>query len=305
MRKKSLICLLFFYISISSTRGFSNSLNDSISDKFKSRRLKNVLIAESAIYGGLLVSLNGLWYKNYPRSPFHFFNDNSEWLQIDKLGHAFSSYYAGKSGTELFRWCGVSDKKALLFGGNIGWLFLSSVEVLDGQSKGWGFSWGDIAANSFGSFFYIGQELIFHKQLATMKFSYSPSEFAKYKPNVLGSSFQESLIKDYNGQTYWLSFSMNELGMKKMPSWLNLAIGYGGDGMTGALKNIIRDSKNNIIPSYNRNRQFYFSFDIDLNKIKTKNKLLKTCFKSIGFIKFPAPAIEISNKNIKFHYFYF
>ncbi len=305
MCKKILVFILFFSISISSSPVFSNILNDSISDKVNSKRLKNVLITESAIYSSLLVSLNSLWYKNYPRSSFHFFNDNSEWLQMDKFGHAFSSYYVGKSGTELLRWCGVSDKKALLFGGNLGWLFLSSVEVLDGQSKGWGFSWGDIGANSFGSFFYIGQELLFNKQLASIKFSYFPSEFAKYKPSVLGSNFHESLIKDYNAQTYWFSISMNDLGIKKIPSWLNLALGYGGDGMTGAFKNTIRDNNDNIIPSFNRTRQYYVSFDIDLNKIKTKNKLLKICFKSIGFIKFPAPTLEITNKNLKFHSFYF
>ena len=42
-----------------------------------------------------LVGFNELWYKNYPKSNFHFVNDNSSWLQMDKFGHAATSYYGG------------------------------------------------------------------------------------------------------------------------------------------------------------------------------------------------------------------
>jgi len=53
-------------------------------------------------------------------------------------------------------------------------------------------------------------------------------------------------------------------------------------------------------------RQFYISFDLDLTKIETKSKFLKTLFTAINFIKIPAPAIEFtSNGKIKGHWIYY
>ena len=40
--------------------------------------------------------------------------------------------------------------------------------------------------------------------------------------------------------------------------------------------------------------QFYLSLDIDLVKIKTKSKFLKSVFSVINFIKIPAPTLEIN-----------
>ncbi|MBX7053104.1 MAG: hypothetical protein K1X54_13800, partial [Flavobacteriales bacterium] len=40
--------------------------------------------------------LNDLWYKNYERTTLHFFNDNQEWLQMDKVGHSFTTYTTGR-----------------------------------------------------------------------------------------------------------------------------------------------------------------------------------------------------------------
>ena len=53
-------------------------------------------------------------------------------------------------------------------------------------------------------------------------------------------------------------------------------------------------------------RQFYLSVDLDLTKIKTNSKFLKTLFSTINFIKIPAPALEYNTKNgFKFHYLHF
>ena len=43
-------------------------------------------------YGGAMIGLYSLWYKKYPQSKFHFFNDNQEWLQVDKVSHAYGAY---------------------------------------------------------------------------------------------------------------------------------------------------------------------------------------------------------------------
>ena len=50
-----------------------------------------------------------------------------------------------------------------------------------------------------------------------------------------------------------------------------------------------------------RNREFFFSFDIDLNRIKTKSKFVNSIFQSFGFLKFPMPGIKLSKNKISFH----
>ena len=37
-------------------------------------------------YGGAMVALYSAWYKNYPQTNFHTFNDFPEWKQVDKVG---------------------------------------------------------------------------------------------------------------------------------------------------------------------------------------------------------------------------
>jgi hypothetical protein len=51
-------------------------------------------------YGGSLIILSNTWYKNYPHTSFHIFNDNKEWLQapvimIDSKGKfkAYALYF--------------------------------------------------------------------------------------------------------------------------------------------------------------------------------------------------------------------
>lgn len=265
---------------------------------FKPKRLALVASTEGALYAGSMIGLSELWYKNYPRSSFHLFDDSNEWLQMDKVGHTTTSYYIGRIGIRSLKWCGVSRKKAIWYGGLLGSLYQSTIEVLDGYSSQWGFSLTDFAANTAGSILVIAQELAWDEQRITLKFSFRQSEFAKYRPNLLGNDLQENILKDYNGQTYWLSVNIASFMKEdtKFPNWLNIAFGYGANGMTGGNFNppYIDENGNQIY--FDRYRQFYISLDADLTRIKTRSKFLKAVFNTIGFIKIPAPAIEF-NKN--------
>src|SRR5678816_362164 len=101
-----------------------------------------VISAVNAVgYGGSLIILNNTWYKNYPHSSFHTFNDSKEWLQVDKVGHAWTAYNTGRASTAMWRWAGLNDKKAALIGGLSGPAYLTVVELLDAHSTKWGWSW--------------------------------------------------------------------------------------------------------------------------------------------------------------------
>ena len=262
------------------------------------------MASELGIAAVSLVGLNQLWYADYPKSGFHTVNDNAEWLQMDKVGHVFSSYHLGSFGASALKWSGVSRKNQLIYGATLGFVFLSSVEVLDGYSSEWGFSYGDLAANAAGTVLYVSQELLWKEQRIVPKFSFHTTVYAAARPNVLGSNFSEQVFKDYNGQTYWLSANLYSFfKQSKVPKWLNLAIGYGAEGMIVGNDEMVNTV---FFPEKERVRQFYLSLDADLSKIKTKSHLLKTVCAIFNTIKIPAPAFEISSSHgVKFRYLYF
>lgn len=294
--------LIYFQIGYSQKSPFENTLRPS--DSLNHIRKNTVLISEIAVGAGTLIGLNQLWYADYPRSNFHFINDNSDWLQMDKAGHAFSSYHLGRLSSEMLKWSGLSKRKQLLYVSGVGFVFLTAVEVLDGYSSQWGASTGDIIANASGTALYVSQELIWNEQRISPKFSFHTTKYADLRPDVLGSSFSEQILKDYNGQTYWLSFNLYSFAKgTKIPKWLNLAVGYGAEAMISA------NQKNNSIYSSTGTRpfrQFYLSLDINLTKINTNSSLLKTLFSVINTIKVPAPTIEFKRFNdVKYHLIYF
>ncbi len=258
------------------------------SDSLNIQKRKVLLYSGLTTYGVSMLGLNQLWYAKYPRSHFHTINDNKEWLQMDKIGHMMTSYYVGKIGMELLDWSGESKKNQLLFGSSLGFVFLTTVEVMDGFSKEWGFSTGDMLANLSGTGLLVGQELLWNEQRILLKYSFHQTDYAFQNPDLLGANFMEQTLKDYNGQTYWLSVNIWSFNKKsKFPKWLNVAFGYGAEGMLHG----------NNIPMDNRYRQFYLSLDVDLTKIKTKSKFLKLLFNTVNFIKIPAPALVYSNVN--------
>jgi hypothetical protein len=185
----------------------------------------------------------------------------------------------------------------LLIGGGAGLFYLTTIEILDGFSSNWGFSGGDMLANLGGSLLAVGQHLVWKEQRLKVKFSYHHSGLAQYRPNVLGSNFSERLLKDYNAQTYWISFSPFAFSSKpdlRKLSWLCIAAGYGASGMLGAKGNAFTSNSVNYDFSFiPREREYLLSLDIDLAKIPCRKKWYKSFTTVIGMIKIPAPAIVL------------
>ena len=292
-----IICVLFLTVAAS---GFSQSkINIFLtpSDTLVSSRIRGVVASQAVLTTTALIGLNELLYSDYPKSDFQFKNDNNHWLQMDKLGHVYASYHFGRISSEMLAWSGVSKKKQLLYGATYGFAFLTAVEVMDGYSEQWGFSWGDVAANAIGTSLYISQELLWNEQRLQPKFSFHTTSYAAQRPELLGSSVSEQILKDYNGQTYWLSVNVfSFVGDSFLPKWFNVAFGYGAEGMVTAAPT----------SGDERYRQYYLSFDVDLTKIETKSQVLKTFFTLFNTLKIPSPTIEISSsRGFKFYPIYF
>ena len=298
--------LVLFYVIPSIVIGQKNNLFE-YPDSLNKKRRNVVVLSESIGSISTLVLLNEVWYKNYSTGKFHFFNDAKEWLQVDKVGHAMTSYYVGIAGIEALKWSGVKKTNASIWGGSLGLFYLTGVELLDGYSNNWGFSGYDMLANASGTFLAVGQNLAWEEQRVKLKFSGHLTDYAAYRPNLLGSTFSERMLKDYNGQTYWLSVNIKDFfnEKSKFPSWLNVAIGYGAEEMISGNVDAEWCLSNPICEDFNRYRQFYISLDADLSKIQYKRKIFKLLFGSFGFIKFPAPTIEFNKHGVKGHLFYF
>ena len=303
MKLSLLILYSCFFLQVAANDSFLDTITHQGSeiDQFHflhQKKIKTLLISEASAYAISLIALNQLWYADYPRSRFHFINDNREWLQMDKMGHLSASYYTGVVGIKAYEWAGFSRKKAIWYGGMTGSIFLTIIEVLDGTSKQWGASSGDLIANTTGSLLAIGQALRWNTQKIQLKYSYHPTNWAKINPGQLGGNHLERALKDYNGQTYWMTFNIKSLlniESNIFPNWLGFSLGYSGDAMTQPFP---EEDKGK------RYRQYYVSFDVDLNKIKTKSKIVNSVLYTFGFLKFPMPTLELSNRNISFHPIY-
>jgi hypothetical protein len=289
---KKLLIVLFFLTNILSA---ARAQNDTA--HINKKRLIPLVAGVNLTYAGSLIYLSQAWYKNDPRTHFHFFDDNAEWLQLDKCGHLTTSFHESVFAVEALKWSGVSKKKAIIFGSFAGLLYQTPIEIFDGFSSAYGASWGDEMANASGSLLVLGQYLLWDQIRFQPKFSFHHSGLASLNPNLLGKNSVQQILKDYNGQTYWMSFNIHSFLKNKescFPRWLNLAIGYGGNNMIFARK--YQNKAVGFIPY----RQYYLSFDVDMRYVKTKKKWIKYLLYPLNFIHIPFPSVEFNKKGIKF-----
>lgn len=343
--KNTFTVLLLILLQIS----FSQNNPDSLTRKQKIARKSILLGTVGAYTTGSFIFLDQLWYKQYATTSFHFYNDNLQWCQMDKFGHTYSTYSSacliwqalewagfeaspkqasiGHLTTGAMQWAGFTRKQSIVIGQLYGLLYMSSVEVLDGFSKGWGFSWGDELANVVGGMTFSFQQYYWKEQRLRFKFSYHQTSYPAYRSDVLGKGAAEQLIKDYNGQTYWLSANVSSFLKKqtRFPKWISVSLGYGATGMISGQSNEIINNVDHTISfgprgsqtstiinsdgstlNFTRYRRLFFSLDIDLSKIKTKSKILKGVFGVFNCFKVPFPTLEWNGvKGFQFHPLYF
>ena len=268
-------------------------------------KIINIGVPSAAVIS--LVGINEVWYKNYARSDFHFFDDLKEWNGMDKIGHACTSYQLNKVSHSLFKKNNI--KKPLLKSSVYTFGYMLGVELLDGYSTEWGFSIYDVIGNGLGTILYTFQERKFKNQPFKIKFSSNKSTYASCRPSLLGENRLQQILKDYNGQTYWLTFNYNELWNKriKLFDYIDFAFGYSIDGFTGGHNNPEISSCNCLISNCNnlkRTSQFIFSVDLNTSKIKNKHPILGKFLLPFDIVKIPFPAFILNNsKNFKLIYF--
>ncbi|RMG84327.1 MAG: DUF2279 domain-containing protein [Bacteroidetes bacterium] len=298
-----------------------------IPDTFQKDRFWVTVGAGTAIWGSASVILWNSWYRDYPITRFHTFDDRGEWQNMDKVGHFTQTWIESYNGFNGARWTGMKRQNARWSAIALGMGLQLTVEVMDGFSEKWGFSWADIGANTLGAGFFLGQELLWRDQRLKLKVSsrqptYSDepvfstdgaavSSIKKRADDLYGGSGAVSFFKDYNAQTYWLSANIHsflpERAKNKFLPWLNVAFGYGANNMFGGFSNTWEEDGAVFTPDparYKRYKEFYLSFDVDLSKIKTKSPVLRFALGMLNWVKIPAPALEVNTLGkVKFHPF--
>ena len=281
------------------------TFTDSYPDSLNKKRLWKVVGSETGTYVAGLAFLSQIWYKDHERVPFHYYDDAKGYLQMDKAGHAFGAYRESYAAYYALRWAGLDKKRALIYGGPIGLVFQTPIEVCDGLYEGWGFSWPDMIANTAGAAMFTAQEALWDEQVVLMKFSYSPSPYADMHI-ALGSTELERFFLDYNAHTYWLSASLKRsTGMNRLPDWLNVAVGYSANGMIHEFSNPewYRGMR---FPHLERHRQWIVSLDVNFSKVPTRKKWVKKVLRAVNLIKVPFPGIEFNRVDgVRFRALYF
>jgi hypothetical protein len=216
-----------------------------------------------------------------------FFQDFKRYKQMDKLGHFTDAYFVSDLTSKAYRWSGISGSSSVWFGALTGWLWTLQIELYDAHSPTWGWSWGDILANTLGAGFFVLQQFNY-KLLGGIhpKFSYHQSEeWRKYGSKTTGAN----LIQDYSGMTFWITVNPHhyfpDSWKQNYPQWLaplGIAFGFG-------VNNVFFDSLKG-------ERELYIGLDIDLRKIPLGDDIgfIKFLKSELNFIRLPLPAVRIT-----------
>ncbi len=218
---------------------------------------------------------NNMWWKGQ-KSAFHF-NWKQDWsyaLGSDKFGHFFFGYFLSTNYSRALQWCGLKKGKSLFYSSLISIAYQTFIEIRDGFSRNYGFSWGDFAADLLGSFLpYLQERLDFTRELR-FKISFFPSEKFKRGSN-------RYIIDDYESTFDWIAVPLNKILPEQFKSnvfnFLNIALGHSVSAL---------DTKH---PSH----RFFLSLDFNAEAISTKSKFLKFILRLINFYHLPSPAVQI------------
>ncbi|SER33929.1 DUF2279 domain-containing protein [Neolewinella agarilytica] len=272
----------------------------------------------TALYGVASIGLYQTWYSDFDMTGLHSFNDWPQWNQMDKAGHMFTAYMFTRYSFSGLRWAGLKRPAARYTAMGVGNLLQATIEVMDGYSAEWGFSWSDLGANLTGTVVFAAQDALWHEQRILIKVSSdlrqhpdipiinqngAMSNLGDISRERFGTNFFEKYLKDYNAQTYWLSANPRSfLPKSKIPHWLNISLGYGVENVYGAYGNTWARGRERFNYPNQRYRQWYLSPDIYFSRIPTKKRGVRLLLGILDSFKLPAPALEFSQGRFRAHW---
>lgn len=196
------------------------------------RPLPNLRLRNAAIIAGGAAVIFGYgyhaWWGDGFRSEFRgqsegWFDRDTAFSGVDKLGHAFTGYAGVRGMSALFQAAGNSPETSRRLAALSTWGVMSAMEILDGFSHDYRFSHEDFIANTVGV--ALGYWLDACPQwddVLDFRLAYRPSKLSNFDP-----------AGDYAGQRFFLVAKADGVpGLRDVPGlrYLELAVGYGDPG---------------------------------------------------------------------------
>ncbi|HZM44159.1 MAG TPA: DUF2279 domain-containing protein [Burkholderiales bacterium] len=235
-------------------------------------RLRN-----AAVIGGgiLLVGAYGAakWWQDGFTGDFRtqkegWFGQNTSSGGADKLGHAFSAYVGTRLVAQAFNAVGNEPEPARRLAAWSTLAVMLGIEVLDGYSKKYSFSWEDALMNVAGvGIGYLMERNRELDNLLDFRLLYRKSEGSNFDP-----------AGDYSGQTYLLvakASGVPALRENSVLRYFELAAGYGTRGYQSP-------------PGVERERKLYFGVSVNLSEV-----LAQTVFRGAKDRGFPQRATDL------------
>ncbi|HUF65654.1 MAG TPA: DUF2279 domain-containing protein [Gemmatimonadaceae bacterium] len=233
------------------------------------------------------------WWSGEKSDGFFFRADWDEpFRDQDKFGHLFGGYHLTRGGHTLLRGACVSEKRAIMYSAIYATLFQLQIEIWDGYYEKYGFSYPDLLANTLGMGLAVLHAVKPETEIVKPTISYRRS--AAMKERREGDEIRASI--DYSGQTYWFSLDVESaLPESARPYWPGILRFSVGHSITdwilprppGAPENAPQDL-------VRAKRRILLSLDIEAERLPGNHPLWKFVKRQLGFIRFPAPALQVT-----------
>jgi hypothetical protein len=249
-----------------------------------------VLVAATAVGGNVALQhyFKQAWWSG-TRAPHWFMKE--DWDQAfrdqDKFGHVFGGFHLTRTGSALLREACVPAKTATVLGAAYAFLFQLQIEVWDGYYVDYGFSRGDLLANTAGAGLGVAQQFVPPMRVVKPTISYAPTS-AFRRRNEAGHNRNPRATTDYSGQTYWMSADVNAMlpadARAYWPDALRLSLGH-------SVTEWVRGSDGAVVRG---KRRLLLSLDLDAEQLPGNHPLWRTVKRQLSYYHFPAPAIELT-----------
>ena len=196
------------------------------------RPLPDLRWRNTALIGGTALAIGaygmGAWWSDGFTSTFRsrnelWFGADTEFAGMDKLGHMYFSHLMTRSLVPAFEAAGNAPETSRQLAAWTIWGVGTMVEVLDGFSKRYSFSYEDVVFNTFG----VGMGYMLSRypewdDVFDLRLEYAPSELSDWNPPG-----------DYAGQRYYLVTKADGFkALRDVPvvKYLEFGVGYGAPG---------------------------------------------------------------------------
>lgn len=259
-----------------------------------------VAAASSGALVGVYIYMQNVWWSD--QSNTFKIDKGADLLyakNMDKMGHFIGGTVTAELFGQAFQWAGMQKSNSYLYGGLAGVAIQGMIEIKDGYAPSYGYSIGDLAAGSIGSFLPLFQHHIPSANAFKIKLSYFRHDNYYYQVYPYAE-----IIDDYANQTYWLSASVNDLlpdnsrAERMWPDFLTLVGGWGVDETLNGYNTGYNLASNKGHGKY----EYYLSIDIDWRKIIKQNTVFKRSVTyALNYIKLPLPTVRLG-PTVQYHW---